>query len=737
MYALGKLAAINFIDWCKKNPKGVISLPTGKTAEIFIKYLSNYKYNWENKKVKQELAQYNISGKAFPDTSNLKYVQSSEFYPIEDNHEKTAKNYILRYYVNLLDIKPENLLTIDITQQGILKEKGINAVFPKRIVDLTVLNKKVLSRAEVWQKQAIKEAVNFCKQYEDKIRQWGGIGYFVSSIGYDGHLAYNLPGSDFDSKTRMVKLNFPATVHAAKNLLGGLEYTRDRTAITIGLGTIQYNKNAKIIVLAKGDIRSKVVKNAAIGKPCKCNPASCLQNNPNARLYVGSSAGRRLCERKLEKIKQEGIKGFKPDLIDNIVIDIALKENKRVQDLKLTDFNKTKKGRVLVSLEESSIGQMVTDVEKRLRAKLDRGLDTLTLNKKQKILHIAPYHDDLLLGYYPLLDKLYNTNDNTFAYLTSNYNSVTDSHLIDIFNRIEAWWLSKVQDFIFKKPYSQLLVQYKKQYEQNNDKVMEEIETVMVLKFLSEIYKIQDLPALINKIRWVKDDYFENKLAGETDSEDIRKLKAKIRMSEADRLWAIKNYKNNKVLHINAKFYNGKPITRIPELEQDVISISNILEQQEPDIITLADDPQGSGPGIHHLVLQVAARAVKQYPRRAYLRVWGYRNAWFNYHIDEASILIPVTKEVSNEQNKLFNKSFTTQVDAPFPYPFYHGSFSNLAREHQMQSLAKMKILLGEDYFSSHPNNLIREAIGLTLIREMEVYDFLSKADSLQKYNES
>lgn len=737
VYALGKLTAINFIDWCKKNPSGVVSLPTGKSAEIFIKYLSHYKYNWDDASVRQELLRYGIKGEKFPDTSNLKYVQSSEFYPIEAHHEKNARSYILRYYVNLLEIKPQNLLTIDVAQQGILKQKGINAIFPKREVDLSLLDREPSNRAEDWQKQAIIEAIEYCKAYEAKIKSWGGIGFLITNIGYDGHLAYNLPGDSFDSTTRLVKLTFPATVHAAKNLLGGFEYTRDKTAITIGLGTLRINKNAKIIIMARGDIRAKVVKNAATGNLCTSTPASCLQYNPNVRMYVSSSAGRKLCERKLENIQQQGIKGFTPELIDSITIDIALRENKRIQDLKLKDFNKTKKGQILVSLEENSIGQMVTDVDKRLREKLERGLDVVNSEKKQNILHLAPYHDDLLLGYYPLLDKLHNQQANTFAYLTSNYNAVTDKHVIGVFNRIEAWWLAKVQDYIFKKPYTQLLKQFKKDYYQKNTERLEQIETVMVLKFLSEIYKIDNLNDLINKIRWLKDDYFENKLAGETDNKDIQRLKMLIRMSEADRLWAIKHSKDNKVLHINAKFYNGKPITRMPELEQDVQTIAKLLNSKEPDIITVADDPQGSGPGIHHLVLQVAARAVKQYPRRTYLRVWGYRNGWFNYNVDEANILIPVTQSVSDDQDKLFKTCFTTQVEAPFPYPFYKGSFSNLAREHQIESLQKMKVLLGEEYFNSHPNKLIREAIGLTLVREMQVYDFLSQADSLQKYNES
>ena len=36
---LGKFAAVRFLEWVQANPGGVISLPTGKTPEFFIKWV--------------------------------------------------------------------------------------------------------------------------------------------------------------------------------------------------------------------------------------------------------------------------------------------------------------------------------------------------------------------------------------------------------------------------------------------------------------------------------------------------------------------------------------------------------------------------------------------------------------------------------------------------------------------------------------------------------------------------
>ena len=44
---LGKLTALRFLEWVQHNPGGVISLPTGKTPEYFIKWVNRF-LNREN-----------------------------------------------------------------------------------------------------------------------------------------------------------------------------------------------------------------------------------------------------------------------------------------------------------------------------------------------------------------------------------------------------------------------------------------------------------------------------------------------------------------------------------------------------------------------------------------------------------------------------------------------------------------------------------------------------------------
>ena len=44
---LGKLTALRFLEWVSENPDGVISLPTGKTPEFFIKWTTFMLENWD------------------------------------------------------------------------------------------------------------------------------------------------------------------------------------------------------------------------------------------------------------------------------------------------------------------------------------------------------------------------------------------------------------------------------------------------------------------------------------------------------------------------------------------------------------------------------------------------------------------------------------------------------------------------------------------------------------------
>ena len=72
---LGKLTALRFIECVQKNPGGVVSLPTGKTPEHFIKWVAYFLKNWDKDDVKQKLELVEINPKIKPDIFSLQFVQ--------------------------------------------------------------------------------------------------------------------------------------------------------------------------------------------------------------------------------------------------------------------------------------------------------------------------------------------------------------------------------------------------------------------------------------------------------------------------------------------------------------------------------------------------------------------------------------------------------------------------------------------------------------------------------------
>jgi glucosamine-6-phosphate deaminase len=78
----------------------------------------------------------------------------------------------------------------------------------------------------------------FCMDYETRIREMGGIGFFLGGIGPDGHIAFNVRGSSTYSVTRLTGTNYETQAAAATDL-GGIEISRNRLVITIGLASFR------------------------------------------------------------------------------------------------------------------------------------------------------------------------------------------------------------------------------------------------------------------------------------------------------------------------------------------------------------------------------------------------------------------------------------------------------------------------------------------------------------------
>ena len=125
---LGKLAAQRFIEWVQRNPGGVISLPTGKTPEHFIKWVTHYLKRWSHDGVQKELGEAGIDPSRKPEMGSLHFAQIDEFFPISPLQHNSFNYYVKKYYIDGFQLDPSKALLIDTSSLGLLKERPIEKI---------------------------------------------------------------------------------------------------------------------------------------------------------------------------------------------------------------------------------------------------------------------------------------------------------------------------------------------------------------------------------------------------------------------------------------------------------------------------------------------------------------------------------------------------------------------------------------------------------------------------------
>lgn len=211
---LSKKAADIVINQIKVKPNSTIGLATGKTPlGLYKNLVGAYKKN----KI---------------DFSKIKVFSLDEFYPIKRTSKKSYYSYLNYNLFDRINLKRENV---------------------------NLLNGET------------KDFRGECRKYEEKINK-NPIDLQILGIGENGHIGFNEPGSDYNSKTRLVKLT-----HIKGN------------GLTIGIFTIM--KSKKIILLASGRKKAKAILSLIKGEINKNCPASFLRKHKNIFVIIDEKAG--------------------------------------------------------------------------------------------------------------------------------------------------------------------------------------------------------------------------------------------------------------------------------------------------------------------------------------------------------------------------------------------------------------------------------------------------------------
>lgn len=229
---LSKFAASLVINQLRKKKNSVLGLPTGHTPLGL--YLQLAKAN-----------QRGIISFAQAKTFNL-----DEYIGIKPDCRSSYHSYMEKNFFRLVDLQPKNIHLPNGAANNLEKE---------------------------------------CADYEKSINH-NPIDLLILGIGRNGHIGFNEPGSNFNSKTRVVELSRSTRLANAK-------YFSDKnqapfSAVTMGLATIM--KAKKIVLLASGKDKAKAIQRTIKEKISSSVPASLLRKHKNLTIIVDQPAAKLL-----------------------------------------------------------------------------------------------------------------------------------------------------------------------------------------------------------------------------------------------------------------------------------------------------------------------------------------------------------------------------------------------------------------------------------------------------------
>ena len=331
--------------------------------------------------------------------------------------------------------------------------------------------------------------------------------------------------------------------------------------------------------------------------------------------------------------------------------------------------------------------------------------------------------------------------------MTSGFTSVTNDFINNLLDDTKAFLIDdqiqmvNYDDFFssgYNKKWDKDVFHYLDSIAGNNIKQQKRGMSHRLVRALIEIYRVankSELIAIIDKVTNEINGYYD----GEKNSKEIQSLKGMIREYEEELVWANFGVRVADIHHLRLGFYKGDVFTENPEINRDVLPVLEQLKAIKPTVISVAFDPEGSGPDTHYKVLQTIAEAVRIWGETedlSNLRIWGYRNVWYRFDLYEADIIVPVTLNSMSILRSTFNNCYLSQKEASFPSYEFDGPFSDLSQSIWVEQHKELQLLLGRDYWYENKNPHLRAVHGAVNLKEMNTDEFLSVARKLEKQME-
>ena len=537
----------------------------------------------------QELIKRHQEGKL--SFKNVVIFNAYEYFPLSVENVNRSINQLKDRFLNHIDIDAENIFTPDgtITQDDVQEH---------------------------------------CRQYEQHIKELGGLDVILLGIGRMGNIATNEPGSSLTSASRLILID--ETSREEMKMSFGSQESVPPCSITMGVSTILAAR--KIYLTAWGEEKADIIKKTVEGKVSDAVPASFLQTHNDAHVVIDLSAAA-----KLTRIQHPWLVAsckWTDKLVRSALVWLCQITGKPLLKLTNKDYNENGLSELLAlygSAYNANI-KIFNDLQHTITGwpggKPDAD-DTYRPERAKpfpkRVIVFSPHPDDDVISMGGTLRRLVQQgHDVHVAYETSGNIAVGDEevvrfmHFINGFNQLFA----NEQDEVIKSKYKEIK------------------------------------------------EFLKNKKEGDIDSQDIRTIKGLIRRGEARTASTFNQIPLDHVHFLDLPFYESGKIEKLPMGEADVNIVRELITKVKPHQIYVAGDladPHGTHRKCTDAVL--AAIDLEKEAKAEWLkdcRVWMYRGAWAEWEIENIEMCVPISPEELRAKRNSILKHQSQMESAPF-----------------------------------------------------------------------
>lgn len=522
---------------------------------------------------------------------NVVVFNAYEYFPLNAENVNRSINQLKERFLNHVDIEAENIFTPD----GTLAQDDVQ---------------------------------EHCRQYEQHIKEQGGLDVILLGIGRMGNIATNEPGSSITSASRLILID--ETAREEMKMSFGSQETVPPCSITMGVSTILSAR--RIFLTAWGEEKADIIKKTVEGKVSDTVPASFLQTHNDAHVVIDLSAAA-----KLTRIQHPWLVAsckWTDKLVRSALVWLCQVTGKPILKLTNKDYNENGLSELLAlygSAYNANI-KIFNDLQHTITGwpggKPDAD-DTYRPERARpfpkRVIVFSPHPDDDVISMGGTLRRLVQQgHDVHVAYETSGNIAVGDEevvrfmHFINGFNQL----FGNEQDEVIKSKYKEIK------------------------------------------------EFLKHKKEGDIDTQDVRTIKGLIRRGEARTACTFNNIPLDRVHFLDLPFYESGKIEKLPMTEKDVEIVRQLLQEVKPHQIYVAGDladPHGTHRKCTDAVL--AALDLEKEEGAEWLadcRVWMYRGAWAEWEIENIEMCVPISPEELRAKRNSILKHQSQMESAPF-----------------------------------------------------------------------